>query len=86
MEPMLEIIGLIAGVVTSFGFVPQLIKGFRTKKLNDISYFMPAVLATGMSIWVYYGFLIDSLAVITANSFAIGCNITLILMKKKYSK
>jgi len=86
MEPMLEIIGLIAGAVTSFGFIPQLIRGFRTKKLDDISYFMPAVLATGMSIWVYYGFLINSISVIIANSFAIICNITLIIMKIRYSE
>ena len=46
-----EIIGLIAGVITSLGFIPQLFKGFRTKKLNDVSYFMPIVLAFDLPLY-----------------------------------
>ena len=52
----IEIMGLIAGVVTSIGFIPQLLKGYMTKKLEDVSYFMPIVLAFGMTLWFIYGF------------------------------
>jgi len=38
---IIEIFGLMAGAVTSIGFIPQLIKGYKTKKLDDITYFMP---------------------------------------------
>jgi len=85
MDFALEIFGLIAGAITSMGFIPQLIKGYRTKKLRDISYYMPAVLAFGMTMWLIYGFLIEALAVILANAFGITCCIILIVMKKKYS-
>lgn len=85
MDPMLEILGLIAGAVTSVGFIPQLIKGYRTKKLDDVSYFMPAILATGMAIWFIYGVLLESIAVTVANAFGISCNLVLIILKKIYS-
>ena len=84
-QTSIEIIGLFAGIITSAGFLPQLIKGYRTKKLDDISYFMPIVLAIGMTLWLIYGILLEALAVIGANIFSIGCSITLIIMKKRYS-
>ena len=85
MEPLVEFLGLIAGAVTSIGFIPQLIRGYKTKKLEDISYYMPAILAIGMALWLFYGFVIEAFAVIIANVFGIFCCLTLIFMKKKYS-
>ncbi len=80
-----EIIGLIAGIITSMGFLPQLFRGFKTKKLDDVSYFMPTVLSFGMSMWFVYGYLTNSIAVMIANTFGIVCCICLIIMKKIYS-
>jgi MtN3 and saliva related transmembrane protein len=82
---LLEVFGLIAGIITSIGFIPQIIKGYRSKKLEDVSYYMPIVLAIGMTIWFIYGFLKEALAIIIANIIGIFCNIILIIMKKKYS-
>ena len=78
MDYTLELFGLIAGIVTSMGFIPQLIKGYNTKKLEDVSYYMPAVLAVGMTMWFFYGFLIKALAVMIANTFGVTCCIILI--------
>jgi MtN3 and saliva related transmembrane protein len=87
MNPILfEILGLIAGAVTSMGYLPQLYKGYKTKKLEDISYYMPAILAIGMTLWLIYGIFLEALAVIIANIFGVLCSILLILMKKRYSK
>lgn len=85
MDPAFEILGLIAGTVTSVGYIPQLVKGYRTKKLEDVSYFMPAILAIGMTLWFIYGYLLESKAIMAANVFGVGCSITLIIMKKIYS-
>ena len=78
-------LGVAAGVITSIGFIPQLFRGHKTKRLDDISYWMPMVLAFGMSLWLAYGFLRDDLAIIVANTFGVLCNLLLILMKKWYS-
>ncbi|HEC72109.1 MAG TPA: hypothetical protein ENI36_00730, partial [Thermoplasmatales archaeon] len=76
--------GLIAGGVTSIGFLPQIIKGYKTKKLDDVSIYMPVVLAIGMALWFLYGFLIEAIAVMIANAFGILCCLILIIMKKIY--
>ena len=82
---LFTLLGFTAGAVTSVGFIPQLIRGYRTKKLHDISYWMPLVLALGMLLWLVYGLFRSDIAIIVANSFGIGCNILLITMKKWYS-
>ena len=81
----LELFGLLAGAVTSMGFIPQLIRGYKTKKLDDISYFMPIVLAFGMTLWFIYGLLQEALAVMIANAFGVGCCLILTSMKKMYA-
>jgi len=81
----LDILGFIAGAITSIGFLPQLVRGYRTKKLDDVSYFMPGVLAVGMTLWFFYGVFLNALAIIVANAFGVGCCLTLIIMKKMYS-
>lgn len=81
----LEIFGLIAGAITSMGFIPQLIRGYNTKKLDDVSYYMPIILAIGMSLWFVYGLLQGALAVIIANIFGVGSCLVLIFMKSLYS-
>lgn len=79
-------LGFAAGTVTSIGFLPQLLKGYKTKRLTDVSYWMPLVIAMGMTMWLMYGVLRDDIAIIAANAFGVGCNILLILMKKWYSR
>lgn len=82
---MITILGLIAGAITSLGFIPQLIRGYRTKKLDDVSYYMPMVLAVGMILWFTYGIILEKLPIIAANAFGVGCCIILIGMKRMYS-
>lgn len=84
-DATIEIFGLIAGAITSIGFIPQLIRGYRTKKLDDVSFFMPVILAIGMTLWFIYGLLQGALAVIVANTFGVGSCLTLLIMKHMYS-
>ena len=79
------VLGFAAGTVTSIGLIPQLIRGYRTKKLHDVSYWMPLVLASGMLLWLLYGFFRNDITIIVANSFGVFCNVLLITMKKWYS-
>jgi MtN3 and saliva related transmembrane protein len=81
----LEILGLIAGAITSIGYLPQIYKGYKTKKLNDVSYYMPGILALGMTLWLIYGIILNAIAVIVANIFGVTFSFLLIIMKKRYS-
>ena len=56
-----NILGLVAGVLTSVSMIPQLIKVIREKNVEDISLLMLPVLISGLSLWVWYGFEKDEL-------------------------
>jgi len=79
------ILGLLAGGITSAGFIPQLVRGFRTKKLDDVSYYMPLVLIIGMSLWLFYGMMRRDLSIVVANVVGVSCNAILLIMKKVYN-
>lgn len=73
-----------AGAMTSTGFIPQIIKGYRTRKLDDVSAIMPAILGTGMFLWLIYGLAREDTAIIAANIVGVTLTTVLVLMKLGY--
>lgn len=78
-------LAFIAGALTSTGYLPQIIKGFRTKRLEDISLLMPAVLGIGMFLWLVYGLAREDPAIIVANLVGSSLTAILVLMKVQYN-
>jgi len=70
-----------AGALTSTGYLPQIVKGFRTKKMEDVSLLMPAVLGFGMFLWLMYGLVREDPAIIVAN--IVGSSLTALLVTMK---
>jgi MtN3 and saliva related transmembrane protein len=70
----------LAGVLTSVSMIPQLVKVIREKNVEDISLLMLLVLISGLSLWVWYGFVKDELPIILSNSFAVLVNISLLFV------
>ena len=62
-----ELIGFIAAVCTTFAFLPQVIKVWKTKQTKDLSLRMYTVMFIGISLWFVYGLRINSLSIILAN-------------------
>jgi len=81
-----NLLGIIAGVLTSAAMLPQLIKVLKEKNADDISWVMLLVLISGLSLWVWYGFLQDELPIILSNSFSVLLNITLLICCIVYKK
>ena len=52
-----DIIGTVAGILVLSSFIPQLIKAYKTKKMSDVSIHLMSLIATGMFLWVIYGFI-----------------------------
>ena len=63
----IEIVGLIAASFTTFAFVPQVFKIWKNRNISGVSISMYVIMLIGISMWLLYGFLIKSLAVIVAN-------------------
>ncbi|MCQ9639867.1 SemiSWEET transporter [Chryseobacterium sp. WG14] len=81
-----NILGIIAGVLTSVSMIPQLVKVIREKNVEDISLLMLLVLIVGLSLWVWYGFMKDELPIIISNSFAVLVNLSLLICYILYNK
>lgn len=67
MEFNSEYIGIIAAVLTTSGFAPQVYKSLKTKAVEGVSLSMYLVLFVGMLCWLYYGVRMDSISIILAN-------------------
>lgn len=65
---MTEWIGFIAAACTTFAFVPQVIRVWRTHSVEDISLAMYLILVTGIAMWIAYGVRVHSMPVLVANS------------------
>lgn len=80
------VLGLLAGMLTTVGFVPQIIKGYRTRRMEDISLVMPILLSMGMTLWLCYGLVLNDLPIIFWNAMALVLNLIIILMKVNFTR
>lgn len=74
MSMMWSILGIFAAICTTVGFLPQLIRGIKTKELNDVSPVMLTLMLAGGSLWLAYGIHLKNLIIALANG------VTLILV------
>lgn len=86
MKPeYIQIVGIGAGILTSVSMLPQIIKTFREKKVEDLSLVMILVLMSGISAWIWYGFLRNDLPIIFTNCFSLLLNSVLLFFRFKYA-
>lgn len=81
-----NLLGIIAGILTSVSMIPQVIKVLKEKNAEDLSWMMILVLISGLSLWVWYGFIKDELPIILSNAFAVLVNIILLICCIIYKK
>jgi MtN3 and saliva related transmembrane protein len=79
-----EIIGLMAAVLTTAAFVPQVYKTWKSKSVDSLSLTMYIVFFTGVVLWLIYGIQINSLSIIIANSVTSILALLLIIFKLIY--
>ena len=78
-----EVLGIIAGILTTSSFVPQVIQIIKTRDVSGISLIMYIAMTVGISLWVVYGFIIGQIAVIAANSITLLLALIILTMKIK---
>lgn len=62
-----EAIGLVAACLTTFSFLPQAIRIWRTRSARDVSLVMYMMMTSGSVMWLIYGILIGSPSLIFSN-------------------
>ncbi len=67
IEILWKSIGILAALLTMFGFVPQIIKMLKTKSVGDVSVGALIQICIGVFLWLLYGIHINDFIVIIAN-------------------
>lgn len=65
------IIGVLASILTTASYVPQLLKAWRSGDTEDISLRMMCTLLGGLGLWVFYGVRQGDAVIVIAN--AVSC-------------
>jgi MtN3 and saliva related transmembrane protein len=86
MKGWTDVLGLLAGVLTTIAFVPQVLKIYRTKSGKDISRGMMLIFSLGVLLWLVYGIVIGSMPLILANAFTLVLSVAIVVLKIHYSR
>jgi MtN3 and saliva related transmembrane protein len=85
MSPVqIEVIGMLAAIITTLCWVPQAIKVIRTRETKAISLIMYVMLAVGIALWLAYGLLIMSWPLIGANAVTFVLVMVILAMKLRF--
>ncbi len=78
---MTEIIGSVAGILTTFAFFPQVVKTVRSRSTDDLSWSWLVMMSVGVFLWMVYGLDLNSLSLIGANAVTFCCVVILLWVK-----
>ena len=85
-EVTMGVIGIMAGILILSGWVPQIAKGYRSKKLDDVSAYLMILIFAGAVLWLIYGIALDDVYIMGVNIAAMVLTMIVLSMKLKYEK
>jgi MtN3 and saliva related transmembrane protein len=77
------IVGLLAAVLTTGSWIPQLVRVWRTRSTDDLSWGYLASFATGVFLWLVYGLYREDPAIVLANGFTFAAVLGVIELKRR---
>ncbi|MDD2769212.1 MAG: SemiSWEET transporter [Methylococcus sp.] len=80
MEPQ-DLLGSLAGTLTTVSFVPQVWKLWKSRSAEDISFGMFSIFAAGVVLWLIYGIMIHAVPIVLANSVSLVLVTAILVMK-----
>ena len=83
---IIDIFGYIGAVLLTLLFVPQVYTTYQTKNIEGLSYIFLILEFLAALNFIIYGFLINSIPIIIANSSAFICSILLLVAKINFKE
>jgi MtN3 and saliva related transmembrane protein len=77
------IVGLLAAVLTTGSWIPQLVRVWRTRSTDDLSWGYLGTFASGVFLWLVYGIDREDPAIILANGFTFAAVLGVIELKRR---
>ena len=81
-----KLIGLTAAGLTSFAFIPQVLKMYTTKSAKDLSLVTLLQLSAGVSLWILYGIYLKDSIIIFANAVTLLTLLSALFLYYKYRR
>ena len=84
----IELIGLLAAILTTTAFIPQVYKVIKTKSVKGLSLTTYLIFTTGVMFWLIYGLLKSSISMIIGNgiTFLLAFLILYYILKNRNSR
>ncbi len=79
-----ELIGVLAGVLTTSAFIPQAVQTWRTRSARDVNLGLLVLLVVGNALWFTYGALVGSWGLIVANLVTVPLCVLILAVKLRY--
>jgi MtN3 and saliva related transmembrane protein len=81
----IDLLGLIAGTLTTIAFFPQLLKTWKSKSAKDVSLVMMITFSVGVSLWIVYGLALGAMPIVATNVVTLSLAILILILKIRYS-
>lgn len=79
-----EVLGMLAAIITTTSFLPQVYKTWKSKDTKALSLTMYITFFIGVTLWMIYGIYLNSWPMILANLITGVAVLVLIGLKLKY--
>lgn len=84
LTPYLPDVGYAAGALTVLSLVPQVVRAYRTRQVNDLSWGLVALLVVSGALWIVYGVLSSQLPVVLTNVGVVTLASALVVAKMRF--
>jgi MtN3 and saliva related transmembrane protein len=81
---MTDLLGALAGTLTTIAFVPQVWRVWKTRSTSDISLGMYLVFTAGVVCWLAYGLALGAWPIIVANVVTLALTGTVLVLKLRH--
>jgi MtN3 and saliva related transmembrane protein len=82
----IQLLGLVAGALTTISFLPQVIKTWKSRSAKDLSLGMFSLFCLGVVLWLVYGFILNDIPLIAANMLTLMLASTLLFFKLHFKE
>ena len=82
---LVDLIGYLAGSLTTIAFLPQIVKTWRSRSAQDLSLAMLSIFTTGVLCWLFYGIALGRWPIILPNTITLVLTGAILFFKLKES-
>jgi len=79
-------LGIVAGVLTTIAFVPQVLRILRTRSAHDVSWLLFGILSLASALWLWYGVRLNSLPLMATNVITLVLQLWIFALKWRYGR